>query len=151
MARTLAIDVPEERSAFPVLINHPVAWGDLDAYGHVNNVTYLYYFENARMAYFNQIGISELMEGQKLGPIVGSTDCTYRSPLHHPDTVRIGTRIARIGNASFEMQQCMWSEQQQTIVAKCVIGCVYMDYGIGKPCSFPEILKERVALLESRS
>lgn len=151
MARTLAADVPEECPAFPVLIDHPVAWGDLDAYGHVNNVTYLYYFENARMAYFNQIGVSELMEAQQLGPIVGNTDCTYRSPLHHPDTVTIGTRISRIGKASFEMQQCMWSQQQKIIVAKCVIGCVYMDYGAGKTCAFPAILKARVEKLESRN
>ena len=35
---------------FPVTVEIPVAWGDMDAMGHVNNVVYFRYFETARIA-----------------------------------------------------------------------------------------------------
>ena len=37
---------------YPVVIETPVAWGEMDAYGHVNNIVYFRYFESARIAYF---------------------------------------------------------------------------------------------------
>lgn len=33
---------------YPVRIEVPVAWGELDAFGHVNNTAYFRYFESAR-------------------------------------------------------------------------------------------------------
>ena len=34
---------------YPVVIEIPVAWGDMDAFQHVNNVAYFRYFESARI------------------------------------------------------------------------------------------------------
>ena len=45
---------------YPVVIEIPVAWGDMDAFQHVNNVTYFKYFESARIAYFEKIKFQEL-------------------------------------------------------------------------------------------
>jgi len=36
---------------------------DMDALGHVNNVTCFRYFENARVAYFERIKMMEFMTG----------------------------------------------------------------------------------------
>jgi acyl-CoA thioester hydrolase len=30
---------------YPVVVEIPVAWGEMDAYGHVNNIVYFRYFE----------------------------------------------------------------------------------------------------------
>ena len=35
---------------FPVVIELPVQWGEMDAFGHVNNVVYLRWFESGRIA-----------------------------------------------------------------------------------------------------
>ncbi len=42
--------------SYPVVVEWDVAWGDMDAYGHVNNVVYFRYFEQARIAYLERIG-----------------------------------------------------------------------------------------------
>ena len=34
---------------YPVILEQPVAWGDMDAFGHVNNVMYYRYIESARL------------------------------------------------------------------------------------------------------
>ena len=58
---------------FPVIVEFPVAWGEMDALGHVNNVAYFRYFENARIAYFERIKMWNFMEKTGIGPILAST------------------------------------------------------------------------------
>ncbi|MHA2239162.1 MAG: acyl-CoA thioesterase, partial [Candidatus Hodarchaeales archaeon] len=42
---------------FPVTVQIPVAWGDMDSFGHVNNTKFFKYFETARIKYFEEIGL----------------------------------------------------------------------------------------------
>ena len=58
---------------FPVIVEFPVAWGEMDALGHVNNIVYFRYFETARIAYFERVKLLELMEKTGIGPILAST------------------------------------------------------------------------------
>ena len=76
---------------YPVTIEVPVAWGEMDAFQHVNNIVYFRYFESARIAYFDKIGIWEFMEADGVGPILASTRCSFKIPLAFPDTVTVGT------------------------------------------------------------
>ncbi len=41
---------------YSVIIETPVAWGEMDAFQHVNNIVYFRYFESVRIAYFEKIG-----------------------------------------------------------------------------------------------
>ena len=34
---------------YPVVIEQPLIWGDMDAYQHVNNTVYFRYFEDVRI------------------------------------------------------------------------------------------------------
>ena len=57
---------------YPVVFQSPVAWGEMDALGHVNNIIYFRYFESARMEYLRQIGLDDfILEG--IGVILHST------------------------------------------------------------------------------
>lgn len=47
---------PDAFAGFPVRVGIPVAWGEMDAFGHVNNVVYFRYFESARIAFFGADG-----------------------------------------------------------------------------------------------
>ena len=42
---------------YPVVYEQSVAWGDMDAFGHVNNVIYYRYIESARIRYFDQLDV----------------------------------------------------------------------------------------------
>jgi len=49
--------LPDCLSPFPSVTPIDVAWGDMDAFGHVNNTRYFRYFETARIAYFTVINV----------------------------------------------------------------------------------------------
>ena len=44
-----------QRADFKHFIELPVRWGDMDAFGHVNNVQYRRYLESGRVAYIGEV------------------------------------------------------------------------------------------------
>jgi acyl-CoA thioester hydrolase len=75
--------------AFPVSLTIPVAWGDMDAFGHVNNTVYLRWLESARIDYFKKVGLLDRMARDRVGPILARTEIDYRRPVTWPDTVHV--------------------------------------------------------------
>lgn len=47
----------KELSVYPVIYDQKVAWGDMDAFGHVNNVQYYRYIESSRILYMENVNI----------------------------------------------------------------------------------------------
>jgi acyl-CoA thioester hydrolase len=98
------------REDFPVAVRMPVAWGHLDAFGHVNNTVYFRFFEDARIACFARIGLDVLMAGCRVGPILARTGCVFRRPLGFPDTVTACARIEDVGVDRFTMIYAVFSD-----------------------------------------
>ena len=90
-------------AGFPVIIEIPVAWGEMDAFQHVNNIVYFRYFESGRIAYFEQTGLMEEMATSGIGPILASASCKFKFPLTYPDRVLVGTRVGEISADRFMM------------------------------------------------
>ena len=90
-------------AGYPVIIEIPVAWGEMDAFQHVNNIVYFRYFESARITYFERTGLIAYMEQNGIGPILASTQCKFKFPLTYPDTVRVGVRVGDLGEDRFTM------------------------------------------------
>ena len=92
------IDIEEEfmlelLKDFPIVLEASIAWGEMDAYQHVNNVVYFRYFENVRIACFDQLRMMEHKEQSDIGPILSSTQCRFKIPLTYPDTISVGSKI----------------------------------------------------------
>ena len=133
---------------FPVKIKINMSWGEMDAFGHLNNMYYFRYFENARIAYFEKMGFMELKEKEKVGPILAHTSCQYLKPLTYPDTLEVGARVKSIGNSSFVMEYQIISKKiGLAATGEGVI--VTVNYETGEKTALPEKLKQRIMELES--
>jgi len=71
-------------SGFPIVLELDVAWGEMDAFAHVNNTVYFRYFESARIQYLIAIGLARPDDNDGVGPILASTQCRFRRPSHSP-------------------------------------------------------------------
>jgi acyl-CoA thioester hydrolase len=130
---------------FPVVIEIPVAWGEMDSFGHVNNIVYFRYFESARIAYFDAIGFRG---DDGIGPILASTHCRFRLPLTYPDTVRVGARAHDTGTDRFMMDYCVVSTRLNTVAAEGGGLVVAYDYSARTKASLPDAVRERLEALE---
>jgi acyl-CoA thioester hydrolase len=133
---------------FPVVLSIPVAWGDMDAMGHVNNSVYLRYYESARIAYFERVGFLEEMASSGVGPILHSARCRFRLPLTYPDQVRVGASVPEIQADRFTMLYRIVSEREGAIAAEGDGIIVSYDYRERRKTPLPERVRERIQALE---
>ena len=134
-------------AGFSVIIEFPIAWGDMDAFQHVNNVMYFRYFESARIAYFREIEVLKYMEGEGIGPILASTQCRFRIPLTYPDTVSVGARTAELKADRFLMEYRVVSHQHQKIAAEGDGLLVYYDYRKQQKTDIPDEIRQKITAL----
>ena len=136
-------------ATFPVVIETPVAWGEMDSLQHVNNIVYFRYFESARMAYFDQLRLWEYMAETGVGPILASTDCRFRLPLTYPDAVSVGAKISEIGDDRFVMSYLVVSRRHEKVAAEGEGVIVSYDYRALKKAPLPAEIVRRIRELES--
>lgn len=134
--------------AYPVTIEVPIAWGDMDAFQHVNNTVYFKHFESVRLAYFEKIGFMEVMERTHIGPILAATQCTYKIPLTYPDLVTVGAKVDRIEEDRFVMKYAVVSHKHGKLAAAGEGTIVTFDYANSKKAPVPDEVEKCIKALE---
>jgi len=78
-----------------------VRFSDVDVYGHVNNVKYFEYYQEARLAFLTSLGRDE----HNLMLVVARVNVDYKRPiLFRPVPYIVESWVTRVGNSSFAMQ-----------------------------------------------
>ncbi|USA46307.1 acyl-CoA thioesterase [Acinetobacter sp. C26M] len=134
----------KELSVYPVIHKQTIAWGDMDAFGHVNNVQYYRYIESARIAYLMALNIFD----QDILTVVASSQCKYLSPVFYPDVLHIGARIEELRNSAFRMHYVLWSEAQNQVVATGEAVMVCVDKLTSKKLNIPDTIRQKIVQLE---
>ena len=141
----------ETLKTFPVTVEIPVAWGEMDAFQHVNNIVYFRYFESARIAYFDKLNMIEYMDRTGIGPILSSIQCRFRAPLTYPDTVSVGTRVSKIEEDRFTMDHVVFSHRLRRVAAEGEGLIVCYNYRERKKTPIPEEVRQRMLEAEGRT
>lgn len=141
---SISIDRP-----FPLELELPIQWGDMDSLGHVNNVMFMRYMESGRIAYFEKVGLERTLDGVSVGPILARATCDFIAPLHYPDLIRVGVRVSATGRSSFTMSYRIVSTGTKRLAAKGEAIIVMYDYKGGRSMPLDQALRDRIAALEA--
>lgn len=133
---------------YPVVIEVPVAWGEMDSFKHVNNVHYFRYFESARTKYAYELRFLDFMKDYAKGPILSNTSAKFLAPVSYPDTLSIGIRSIKAEGGRLIQEYAIWSHEQSRLVTKGESTMLFFDYKHGKPCNIPTELAARMVKLE---
>ena len=133
---------------YPVVIEIPIAWGDMDAFQHVNNIMYFRYFESARIAYFEKLNFIDQMIKTGIGPILANTQCKFKIPLTYPDTVSVGAKVDLMENDRFLMKYLVVSHKHKNIAALGEGMLVSFNYQGNKKAPIPDKIRDRIIDLE---
>jgi len=115
-----------------------VRFRDLDPMGHVNNAVFLTYLEQARIAFFEQQGLSVGLEDMNL--VVARVEIDFRAPVRLGQEVEIA---GRFGTKSFDFEYELTVEGEIVADAKSVQ--VAYDYGRGEPVAIPPEWREKLS------
>ncbi len=141
----------EQLGRYPVSVVIPVAWGDMDAYAHVNSAVYLRWFETGRVAYFERLGLIERKDQEGVGPILARVAVDYLRPVTYPDSVRVDTTVTRIGKNSFTMAHRAFSKALEADAAAGESVIVVYDYAKARSAPVDDALRAAIAALEGRA
>ena len=134
---------------YPVHHKIQVDWGEMDAYGHVNNAVYFRYIESARIAYFQRLDAPDFVSSQGVAPILANTSCQFYRPVKFPDTIDVGVRVKSIGASSLIMEYRLTSEKSDLVaLAEAVIVC--FDYQKETKALVPDNVKASIEKLEKQ-
>src|SRR6266478_8654016 len=136
--------IQELLAGFPVIVQLPVVWGEMDSYRHVNNVVYFRYFESARLEYFRRLDWFEFERATGIGPILAATQARFRKPLTYPDTIAISARVQSVDVDRFHLEHRIVSRQLGAIATEGQGTVVTFHYGDGKKVPVPDELKKRI-------
>ncbi|MCX7679105.1 MAG: acyl-CoA thioesterase [Spirochaetes bacterium] len=137
----------QENNRFPISVQIDVAWSDLDTLGVVNNVIYYRYFERARFAYYEKLGLIHSMLSQKIGPVLAFSSCRYLRSLTWPDTITAKARVREIKTHSFIMEFAIDSPKVgRAATGEAVV--VIINYTTGEKVPISEELTQKIIDIE---
>ena len=124
-------------------IEMDVRWGDMDAFNHVNNASYLRYIEEARVLWFKEICPD--WANPDCAPILAAAQMNYRRPIGWPERLRIVMSAERIGGKSLTLGHRIESATQAGVLyADGNTVLVWVDRS-GASMALPEFVRAAVA------
>jgi len=114
--------------SFNYYIPIQIRYGDLDPQWHVNNSRFLTFIEQARFSYLMALGLFDGESYLDFELIVADVHIAFLAPIKLEQKVRIGTRVARIGNKSLTFEYLIEDENTGQALATAETVMVAYDY-----------------------
>jgi acyl-CoA thioester hydrolase len=123
-----------------------VRFSETDMFGHLNNTVPFTYFEEARIEFFNSLGLMMDWSSTESDviPVVADLQCDYIQQVFFNDSLTIHVKAARVGHSSVDIHY-MGTKQDGSV---CLTGrgtVVQVSKATGKPVPLAEEAKARMA------
>ncbi|RJG04258.1 acyl-CoA thioesterase [Noviherbaspirillum sedimenti] len=114
----------------------PIRWGDMDAFGHVNNTVFFRFMEQARIEWLEENGLAMVGGGE--GPVIVNAQCSFLRQLKYPGAVEVRTFAGPPGRSSFDtMVEIRRTDQPDLLVAEGGAKVVWVNYAEEKSVPIP--------------
>ena len=132
---------------FNFTIPYVVRVVDVNYGAHVANSAVLNFFQDARIAYLNNLGgYSEMDIGNECGIILPEAHVKYLAEMFLGDELVIGARITNVSRSSFTMTYRIERDGEATAEGETVLIC--FDYEKRKPRRLAAEFREKVGVLD---
>lgn len=129
-----------DKPVFTTLI--PMRWGDMDAYGHINNTVFFRYMEQARCEWLEREGIVVAKQG--IAPVIINASCTFLAQLNYPGMVEVRMFLGEPGRSSLPSHYEIRVQGEEKLYATGDAKIVWMDAETGKSAPIPDALRAKL-------
>jgi acyl-CoA thioester hydrolase len=123
--------------------NVKVRFCETDALGHLNNVSYFIYLEEARVDFFKLLNPEMRIENWNI--ILASTSCDFIKQAYFDQILTIETAVEKIGTSSFNIVHEVFNPAKE-VVARGRAVVVHFDFNTQSSKPLSESMKERLNL-----
>ena len=118
-----------------------IFWGDMDALGHVNNIMYFRYMEQARISWFDAL-LPENEAWKATGIVIANATCNFKRAINYPGTVEVQVFIGAPGGSSVPTFYDLSIKGE--LYADGAATVVFIDMARQKPVRIPSTIRERL-------
>jgi acyl-CoA thioester hydrolase len=126
----------------------PIRWSDMDAMGHVNNVTYFRYMEQARISWIDRL-MPARDAWSKTGIVIANASCNYKRAITYPGTVEVKLYVGTPGGASVPTYYELRVDDDPVPYADGSAVVVFIDMTSQKSKRIPEAIRARLERAEA--
>ncbi|KAK4157536.1 thioesterase-like superfamily-domain-containing protein [Chaetomidium leptoderma] len=135
-----------------------IAWGEMDSFGHVNNVNYYRYAESARVNWITNFAVHvdpkhrkqwrELMSPKSTGLIMRSLKADFKFPMVYPDKISVYHRLRSKPErdpapSSFSLDCIVLSHRHRRVACRLQEDIVLYDYRQQGKASMPGFMLDQ--------
>ena len=128
-----------------------VRFSDVDVYGHVNNVKYFEYYQEARIAFVLSLSGDGYDAHSSMRQVVARIDVDYKRPiLFRPEPYLVETWVTRIGTSSYDLSCRIVDAEGDTLYSRADVSLVAFDLGTQRSRPLTDAERSRLeAVLEA--
>ncbi|MGK7378876.1 acyl-CoA thioesterase [Planococcus sp. 1R117A] len=121
-----------------------VRFSETDALGHVSNISYFIYLEEARIEFFRELGLEITID--KWNIIMISANCLFYKQAYFDQRLKITSFVTKIGNSSFKIGHRITDATTGELIAEGDAGAVYFDFTTQKSERLPDHIREKLEM-----
>ncbi len=136
-----------QKDIFPHWTKIPVRFRDLDPLNHVNNAIFNTYFEEARIAFIQDVNklAGQLKNGYSF--VLAKIEIAFVHPVEYPANLLIGSGIKKMGNTSITSYQAIYTADDKKLAAVAEAHGVWFDLKKKRPTKLPDIPNQEKYIL----
>ena len=116
-------------------------FNDIDVLGHVNNNAQLALFDVGTTEFYNALR-GQLADWSRVEAVIVNINCTFMEQIRFTDPMEVRTRVKKIGEKSFTLQQILRNTETGRICSMCESVMVSVDYATKASKPIPENIAE---------
>lgn len=102
-----------------------IRFNDVDKFGHVNNTVYFQFYDTAKTDYIATV--CKGVDWERLAIVVVKIEAEFVAQIKGDDHIAGRTRIVKIGNKSFHLEQDVIDTNTQEVKNRCLSVMVLYD------------------------
>jgi len=117
-------------------------FSDVDKFGHVNNTVYFQFYDTAKTDYF--ASVCKDVDWERIAIVVVKIEAEFVAQIKAGSHIAARTRVTRIGNKSFDLEQDIIDVVTQEQKSRCHSIMVLYDLKEQKAFPFPETWRDAI-------
>lgn len=114
-----------------------VRWGDMDAFGHVNNGAFMRYLEDARILWMD--AATSGWDHPDGGPVVVNINLNFLRELHYPATIRVNGTVTAASEKRLVMEHTIVDcTDEKTVYADAKVTLLWLDFNTRRSVPLPQ-------------
>ena len=124
-----------------------IRFNDVDKFGHVNNTVYFQFYDTAKTEYFAKVCTG--VDWERVAIMVVKIESEFLSQIKAGDHIAARTRVIKIGNKSFHLEQDIINTDTQEVKCRCFSVMVLYDLVHQQSMPFPDVWRQAICQYEN--